>query len=132
MVTSPKLRLFVLLGVVFWFTGMLIVRLAGPVVFEPNTPLMIALYIASFPMLYVSIRVASAISRVPMNQMLEPTVIMTFTAVFLDGVLIAWLPQAYGRNTGEIMRGAAWLLFGGGVGLLIAWVFSLRPEASQA
>ncbi|MBW4438239.1 MAG: hypothetical protein KME04_13950 [Pleurocapsa minor GSE-CHR-MK-17-07R] len=118
------------LGVAFWLGGLLIIRIAGPGVFSAESPVLIVMYIASYPLLYGSLLIASAVSRVPMRQMLEPVAIMTFTAITIDGIVLSWLPQAYGESTTHALHGAAWLLFAAAAGLLIAWVLSRRPAAA--
>jgi hypothetical protein len=131
MLKSSQVALFIVLGIIFWFVGMMTIRIIGPVAFTPNNPLVPVAYLASFPMLFGAIYVLSLVSRIPLNQMLQPTVIMTFAAIFIDGVVIAWMPEAYGADTYQVMIGAAWLLWGGAAGLLIAWLFSLRvPRAA--
>lgn len=130
MLKTPKVLLFMALGVAFWFAGLLIIRIAGPGVFTAESPLLIVMYIASYPLLYVSLLLASAVSRLPMRQMLEPVTIMTFTAITIDGIVLSWLPQAYGDSVEHVMHGAAWLLFAAAAGLLIAWVLARRPAAA--
>jgi hypothetical protein len=130
MLKTSQVALFVVLGIVFWFTGMIMSRLLGPIAFTPGNPLAIVAYIFSFPLLFVSIWLASLVSRIAMKDMLEPVVIMTFAAVFLDGIVFGWLPQAYGDETGQVMHGAAWILWSGGAGLLCAWLLSRRSRTT--
>ncbi|MBC7870817.1 MAG: hypothetical protein H7Y09_08250 [Chitinophagaceae bacterium] len=130
MLKTSQIALFIGLGIAFWLTGLLFIRVVGPVIFTPDNPLIIVLYLASFPMLFAAIAIASAISRLPMKDMLEPMVIMTFSAIFIDGAVIALLPEAYGDDLTQVMRAAAWLLWGGAAGLLCAWLLSLRGNSA--
>mgnify|MGYP001167410454 CR=1 FL=1 len=132
MLSRSKMLVFVGLGLVFWLSGVLLIRLGGAGLFTAESPLLIGVYAAAFPLLYLSLLIASAISRVPLQKMLEPTVIMTFSAIFVDGAVIAWLPQLYGDTTVHVMHGAAWLLWGAAAGLLIAWVLTWRGNTVKA
>lgn len=132
MLTRSQVVLFIGLGVAFWLTGVLMIRIAGPSVFTTNNPLLIAAYIACFPLLYLALFISSRVSRIPMNNMMEPIIIMTFSAIFIDGAVIAWLPQVYGDNTEQVMLGAAWLLWGAAAGLFCAWVLSRRATAGSS
>lgn len=129
MLKTSKVMLFIVLGVVFWLTGLLMVRFGGDLFFAADSPWRIVIYILSFPLLWVALWIASTVSRTPMNELLEPVTIMTFAAIFLDGLVIGFLPQAYGDDPGHVMRGAAWILWGGGVGLFLAWFLSRRTPA---
>ncbi|MDX2163419.1 MAG: hypothetical protein SF162_19025 [bacterium] len=132
MLKTPHIALFVVLGIVFWFAGAMIIRLVGEAAFQPGNPLLIVLYVGSFPLLYVTLVISSVISRLPQHAMLQPTVIMTFTAIFIDGVVIAWMPQFYGETVEHVMRGAAWLLFAGAAGLFCAWLMARRAPILEA
>jgi Family of unknown function (DUF5367) len=127
MLKTPKLVLFVVLGIVFWFAAAMLVRFAGASVFTGDNPLLIILYVASFPILFATIALARALSGFAMQDMFEPTVIMTLTALFLDGIAIAWFSQLYGETPTHVMRGAALIMWGAGAGLLCAWLLS-KPK----
>lgn len=126
MLNNRLVGIFVVLGMVFWASGMLTVRVFGSTVFTPENPLMAVFYLLAFPLLWVALFIARKVSQVPMNQMIEPTTIMTFTAIFIDGLVIGWFPHIYGDDSSQIMRGAAWILWGGGAGLFWAWILARR------
>jgi hypothetical protein len=131
MIKTPLVILFVGLGIVFWLVGVLMVRFLGPLMLIPDNPLMIVAYLACFPLLFVTLLISSAVSRLPIQDMLEPMVIMTFSAVFIDGVVMGWLPQVYGDDMEAVARGAAWILWGGAVGLFCAWIFARRAPRTS-
>lgn len=129
MFKSPKFGLFVLLGIIFWFSFVVIIRVLGETVFSYNNPLMAVLYILSFPIVYVALLLSQAISRLPMREMFMPVVVMTVTAMFLDGFAIGFMPQLYGENPEHVMHAAAWILWGAAAGILVAEVVINRSEA---
>jgi hypothetical protein len=130
MLKTPMIVLFVVLGVVFWFSAAMLVRLLGADVFTPGNPSLVVLFLASFPLTFAFVWIASAVSRIPLRQMFEPTVIMTFTAMLLDGVAITWFTQLYGEAHTHVMLGAALILWGGGLGMIWAWLLAKRPQAA--
>lgn len=123
------LAVFIVLGVVFWFSGMMIVRIANSAVFTAGNPLLPVMFVLAFPLLAVTLIIAHLISRVPLREMFEPTVIMTFTALFLDGSVITFIPHLYADDPIVVMRGAAWIMWGGAVGLLLGWLLSKGERA---
>ena len=132
MLKTSKIILFIGLGIIFWFAAAMFVRLADSAVFTPANPLLIVLYVVSIPVTLALNWIASVVSRVPMQDMFEPAVIMTIIATLLDGVAITWVTQLYGDNPSQVMLGAAWILYGAGLGLLWAWVFAKMRRSAAA
>jgi len=128
--TQQSIWLYVVLGVVFWFSGAMIVRLLGEAVFTPGNPLLILVFIATIPLGRVFLWIAQRIGKLPDTGKLPdkavfaPMVMMTQVAIMLDGIAITWFPQLYGDTPTHVMLGAAVILWGGGVGLVIAWIMS--------
>ena len=122
--TPQSIWLYVVLGVVFWFSAAMMVRLLGEAVFTPGNPILILVFIATIPLGRVFLWIAQRIGKLPDKAVFAPMVMMTQVAIMLDGIAIAWFPQLYGDTPTHVMLGAAVILWGGGVGLVIAWVIS--------
>ncbi|WP_020601689.1 hypothetical protein [Spirosoma spitsbergense] len=60
-------------------------------------------------------------SGLPWNELLRPVVVITFTAIFLDGVALTWFRQLYSESFEVALHGAALILWGAGLGLLSAY-----------
>jgi hypothetical protein len=45
---------------------------------------------------------------------------MTFTATFLDAIALTWYRQLYSESFEVALYGAAWILWGAGLGLLFS------------
>ncbi|GAB4511542.1 MAG: hypothetical protein OHK0046_09760 [Anaerolineae bacterium] len=131
MLKTPLLVLFVVLGAFFWFTAAMFVRLAGDTVFADGSTALPLLYVAAFPVLYIAIVLSSVISRVPMRDMLIPVVLMTTTALLLDGFAIAFFPDLYGATDEHVRTGAAFIMWGGGMGMAVAWVIAARARVQN-
>jgi hypothetical protein len=136
MFTTRQVGLFVVLGIVFWFSGAMLVRIGGPKVFTEGNPLLVVLYILTLPISLGFIAIARALSGVPLRDMLVPSAIMTAVALLLDGVAVGFFSQLYGSTPDWVMHGAGLILWGGGVGLVCAAWFSratlMKPSHDRA
>jgi hypothetical protein len=130
MLSRRLVLLFVVLGAVFWFSGVLTVRLFNDAVFSAGNPLLILMFVLAFPITLVFIWIAKIASGLRYNELVVPTTIMTFTALFLDGSIIAFAPQFYAPDQVTVMHGAGFIMWGGAVGLFIAWWLSLRGHVN--
>ena len=120
--STVKILLFSFLGIVFWFIAAMIIHYVGARAFSagnPNLPLVFALAV---PLTLVSMYLTTLVGRVNLRQLVEPVVIMTFTAAMLDGVALAWFRPLYSLSLDVALHGAAWILWGAGLGLLFAYL----------
>jgi hypothetical protein len=122
--------LYVVLGVVFWFSAAMLVRFLGEAVFTPNKPLLIVMFLAAIPIGRLFIFIAQQIGKLPDNAVFVPTVMMTQVALLLDGIAITWFPQLYGEAHTTVMLGAALIMWGAGIGMVIAWLMSKQAITS--
>lgn len=117
----PYLR-YIPLGVVIWLAFLIFIRLVGSSVFSVGNPLLIVFFIAAFPLLWVTIIALAPIFGVPVRKMFMPVVVMTLTALMIDGIAIGFI-DLYGSSDDQVRAAAAYLLWGAGVGLLVSlWV----------
>jgi hypothetical protein len=56
---------------------------------------------------------------------------MTITATFLDGIALTWFRQIYAEAFETALYGAAWILFGAGVGLLFGCVMNNQTNKDK-
>mgnify|MGYP006352067305 CR=1 FL=1 len=126
---KPKLFLYVFLGTVFWFNAAMIIRLCGTSVFTENNPYLILFYILAIPVTLASMYLTKVICGLQFSELLRPVVIMTLTATFLDAIALTWFRQLYSQSFEVALHGAAWILWGVGLGLLFAYIF--EPKATR-
>jgi len=117
---SSKVVLCIILGIVFWLSGALSVKLLGNYVFTENSPYKIIMLILLFPVSYLFVVIAKAVAKLDKSEILAATVIMTITATFCDGIALTWFRGLYAESYEISHYGAAWILFGAGAGLLVA------------
>jgi hypothetical protein len=128
---DKKLPLFVILGIIFWFSGAMTVRAAGNLVFSENNPMMIAAFILAVPITLILLYITKLVAKIQYAEMYRAIVIMTYTATFLDGIALTWFGGLYG-NTFEVrLYGAAWILWGAGLGLLLGHLLENQDKKAS-
>ncbi|WP_016949119.1 DUF5367 family protein [Anabaena sp. PCC 7108] len=125
-----NLILFVSLGIIFWFIALLFIRFAGDHLFVNGNPWLILFFILSIPIAWVLVKIGAIIGKVEGEKLLIATVLMSLTALLLDGVALTWFQNWYGLEPAQLLLAAAWLLWGVGVGLMIGYWESHSYNAS--
>jgi hypothetical protein len=128
---NTKVILFVALGAAFWLNAAIIIRFWADTVFTQNNPKLILFYLLGIPLTLLSIFATKLISKLPYSELLKPVVIMTFTATFLDAVALTWFRELYSESFEVALHGAAWILWGVGLGLLFSFYFDLRGSTNR-
>lgn len=126
---QSKVLLFTALGIVFWFNAAMIIRFCGATVFTAGNPWLLLFFGLAIPLTLLSLLTTKAIARLRLVDLLEPVVIMTLTAALLDGLALAWFRSLYSTSFEVALHGAAWILWGAGLGLLFAYLLSTRRVA---
>lgn len=111
--------LLIALGAVFWLSAALGLRLLGPVLLADGMVRVLA-YAAAFPLLLGVILVAQRIAGFGRADGFAAVSVITMAALLCDGIAVAWAPWLYGVDDGAVRLASAYVLWGGGVGLLVA------------
>lgn len=117
---------FVSLGSIFWFEAVLSIRFWGDRLFVNGNPWLILWFGASIPIAWVLVKMAATVGKIEGDEVLTATVLMSITALLLDGIGLTWFPNWYGIEPTQLFLAAAWLLWGVGVCLAIAYSESRR------
>jgi hypothetical protein len=123
---NSKLLLFIGLGIAFWYQAAMIIKFFGVSVFTEHNPKLILFFFLAIPITIVSMYITALLTKLKIYELLRPVVIMTFTATFLDGIALVWFRHLYSESFEVAMHGAAWILWGAGLGLLFAYVLETR------
>lgn len=123
---NSKIILFVALGVFFWLNAALIIRFFGNTVFYKSSSTLILFYFLAIPITLLSMYITKLLSGLQFNELLDPVVIMTATATFLDAIALTWFRQLYSQSFEVALHGAAWILWGVGLGLLFSYYFNKK------
>lgn len=110
------------LGVGFWLTGALGLRLAEPlgIVGAGAAPQALALAVVAV-VLAVTVIAVQALLRLSAARLFEAVSVMTMVALMLDGLAFSFAPGLYGSGEGHRLAASAMVLWGGGFGMLVAW-----------
>lgn len=120
--STSKMILFIVLGILFWFTGAMLVSFIGERVLTDGNPYLPIAFVALIPVTAVFVVISKNIARLEYSELLKPTVIMTITATFLDATAFTWFRGIYHESFEIAMHGAALILWGAGLGLLMAYI----------
>jgi hypothetical protein len=116
---------FVLIGVVIWLAFLILVRVLGTTVFTIGNPFLPVIFVVAIPMIIVTIYLVSGMTGVSVRDMPMPVFVMTFTALMLDGLAVGFT-ELYGDTHEQIRASAAFLLWGGGLGMVCSLILANR------
>lgn len=125
MPTTRQSVVLALMGALFWFVAALVVRwtAANWAGRDGATVLVFALVVAAtIPALFVGARVAG----VGRDHFLAVASIMVGVAALLDSIALTWFRPLYGTDPAIVLAGAAAILWGAGVALVLGLVLQRR------
>jgi hypothetical protein len=106
-------------GAILWLLAAMLVRTLGPMgAFDGGARLVT--YALIVPGTVPAVLLARRLAMLARNQTAIGITIVTATALLLDGVAHAWFPALYGTDPVLILKGAAVIFWGAGVGLILA------------
>lgn len=123
---SRNTWIFVALGVFFWIADAVFIRYTGVELFHFGSNWLIGLFLATPFAGWVLIKTCLAVTGIPDGQALPPITILCTTGLLLDGIAISQYRWLYGDTTEHVLLGAAWLLWGVGVLVILALYLETR------
>jgi hypothetical protein len=128
---NSKFILFVGLGIAFWYQAAMIIKFFGTTVFTEHNPKLVMFFLLAIPITIASMYITALLTSLKIYELLKPVVIMTFTATFLDGIALVWFRHLYSESFEVALNGAAWILWGAGLGLLFAYLGGNKSVADS-
>jgi hypothetical protein len=117
--TVTQIVILAIYGAVLWYAAALLVRKIGPMgALDGGWRLLT--YALVIPGTVPAIMIARPIAKLRRDQTLAGISVVTATALLLDGIAHAWFPAIYGTDPALIVKGAAAIFWGAGVGLVLA------------
>lgn len=110
------------IGAFYWLMAALVVRwTAADWVGDTGMTILVfaLIVVVTGPALFLGMRVA----RVTRSGAAFAATVMTMTALLLDGVALTWFRSLYGTEPAIILGGAASIMFGAGVALVLGMAF---------
>ncbi len=129
--TAKQIIILALYGTLLWFLAAILVRTIGPMGALDGFGQVIT-YALVIPGTIPAIWIGRALARLSRDQTAISLIVITATALLLDGVAHAWFPSLYGSDPALIVKGAAAIFWGAGVGLVLGLVMNGPDRASTS
>jgi len=117
------------LGVALWLLFALLIRHVMPTGWFASPTISVLLFAACVPSGWLMVRLCQRAAALKPEQLVPGVAIASAAALPCDGVALTWAPQLYGADAASILPAAAWLFWGAGVCLALAFVMAGRKAA---
>jgi hypothetical protein len=119
--SSKQLLIVISLGVFFWFAFAMVIRLGnGLGIF--GGAIGAVTFLLSIPIAWFLILGIKAIAGLHTGQVMSGLGISSATAGLCDGIALTWMPSLYGNESSAALLGAAYIIWGVGIILILAYV----------
>ncbi len=119
--------LLVILGAALWFLAAVILRVIAPMgALEGN--MRAVTYALVIPCTLPFVLLVRFLVRLRPDQLFTGVGVATMTALLIDGIVIAYVPAVYGGSLPQVTNCAAIILWGAGLGILLASIFNRGAE----
>ncbi len=123
--TNRQLAILILYGVLLWFIAAMLVRALVPMGALDGSARALT-YALIVPGTVPTLWLMQKIAGLARAQTGVATAAVTAAALLLDGVAVAWFPALYADSAGGVLAGAAVILWGAGVGLVLGIAMGRR------
>ena len=121
--TTGQTLTLIIIGAVLWFAAAVLLRTIGPNgAFEGNRHIL--LYALTIPATVPFVWMVQKLVGLADNRIAIGYSLATATALLLDGIAVAWFPSLYGSDFPQVANSAAAILWGAGVGMVLAFVMN--------
>lgn len=119
--TATQIAFSIIYGIILWFIAAMIVRFIGPMGAFEGIALLIT-YGLVIPGTIPFVMIGQRLMGLQKGQVAGSLMIITATALLLDGIALNFFRDLYGSDPVTIMAGAALIMWGAGVGLVLGIV----------
>ncbi len=124
--TASQIAILALYGAALWFAAAMLVRTIAPMG-ALNGGWRVLTYALIVPGTIPAVVMARPLARLRRDQTAIGITIVTAAALLLDGIAFAWFPALYGNDPALVLAGAAAILWGAGIGLVLGVAMNARP-----
>jgi hypothetical protein len=121
--SNGQVLILAIYGAVLWFLAAMLVRWLAPMGALSGFGQVVT-YVLVVPGTVPAILSARVVAKLAQNQTAMGILVVTAAALLLDGVAFAWFPTLYGPDPALWLAGAAVILWGAGVGLVLGLVMN--------
>jgi hypothetical protein len=119
--SSKQLLIVCSLGVFFWLVFALVIRFSNGMGIFGGT-IGAVTFLLSIPIAWLLILGIKVMARLSTGQIMSGLGISSATAGLCDGIALTWMPSLYGNESSEVLLGAAYIIWGVGIILILAYV----------
>ena len=127
--TRSQICVLLAFGTLLWFGAAMLVRLLVPMGALDGAARLV-IYALVVPGTIPAVLVARRLARLDRQQTALGITFVTAPALLLDGIAFAWFPSLYGPDPALHLAGAAVILWGAGVGLVLGLMMSKAGGSS--
>lgn len=121
--TSGQTLFLVMISAVLWFLAAIILRIVAPMgALEGSAR--ITTYALVIPGTLPFVVLTRILVKLRHDQTAIGIAVVTATALLIDGIVVAWFPIVYGNDLPQVTNCAAAILWGAGVGLVLAFIMN--------
>jgi hypothetical protein len=121
--SNQQTVLLIIIGAVLWFLAAIILRLIAPMGALEGSARLIT-YALVIPGTLPFVILTRMAAKLRSDQLFTGVAVVTMTALLIDGIVIAWFPAVYGGALPQVTNCAAAILWGAGVGLVLAFILN--------
>jgi hypothetical protein len=121
--TTKQVIILAFYGAALWFVAAMLVRTLGPMGALDDFGRVIT-YALVIPGTVPAIWIGRVLAKLERDQTAIALIVITATALLLDGIAHAWFPSLYGSDPVLIIKGAAVIFWGAGVGLVLGLIMN--------
>jgi hypothetical protein len=121
--TTKQVIILALYGAALWFVAAMLVRTIGPMGALDGFGRVIT-YALVIPGTVPAIWIGRTLAKLELDQTAISLIVITATALLFDGIAHAWFPSLYGSDPALIVKGAAAIFWGAGVGLVLGLIMN--------
>jgi hypothetical protein len=127
--SKKQLLVVISLGVFFWFVFAMVIRFGnGLGIF--GGAIGAVTFLLSIPIGWFLIVGIKAMAGLAIGQIMTGLGISSATAGLCDGIALTWVPSLYGNELSEALLGAAYIIWGVGIILILAYIMDAAAPNS--
>lgn len=121
--STQQIIILALYGALLWFIAAILVRTIGPMGALDGSARVIT-YALVIPGTVPAIWIGRMLAKLSRDQTAFSILVITASALLLDGIAHAWFPDIYGTDPVLRVKGAAVIFWGAGVGLVLGLIMN--------
>jgi hypothetical protein len=127
--SSKQLLIVCSLGVFFWLVFALVIRFGNGIGIFGGA-IGVVTFLFSVPIAWFLILGIKAMAGLHTGQVMTGLGISSATAGLCDGIALTWMPSFYGNESSAALLGAAYIIWGVGIILILAYVMDAATPNS--